>query len=100
MTLLLFLDSITAVLVSRFLLHLQSAHRNGLDEYNGSHAQFESVGTLVFERIIGSLAESIDPFVREGEDLQHETYELEYPMKPRTLDPERTSSRAGGTSTQ
>ena len=91
------LYSITAVLVSRFLLHLQSVHQSGADGYGESHALFESVGTLVFERVVGSLAQPTETSVGNCENLEHDAYELEDPTKSKD-DLTQTFNRVGGTS--
>ncbi|RPD73171.1 hypothetical protein L226DRAFT_435590, partial [Lentinus tigrinus ALCF2SS1-7] len=53
-----FAESFTALLVSRFLLDLQEAHRKAFDEdfESGTHGETSNVGTgtLIFQRVIGS----------------------------------------------
>ncbi len=50
------LCSFTTLLVSRFLLDLQEAHRNACDaEFeSGTQGETSHAGTLIFERVIGS----------------------------------------------
>ncbi len=57
----------TANLISRFLLHLQSVNQNvtGEDFEEGSANQ---AGSLVFQRVVGSIGSSIDPTASFGED--------------------------------
>ncbi|KAI1783683.1 hypothetical protein LXA43DRAFT_1130049 [Ganoderma leucocontextum] len=59
----LFTDPITAVLVQRFLFHLQSANRQALDMDSSrvGGAITQQSGSLVFARVIGSLGASIPP---------------------------------------
>ena len=71
-------------------------HRNGADGYGESHALFESVGTLVFERVVGSLAQPTETSVENWENLGHDAYELEDPTKSKDF--ERTFHGVGGTS--
>ena len=91
------LYSITAVLVSRFLLHLQSVHQSDVDGYGESHALFESVGTLAFERVVGSLAQPTETSVGNCENLERDDYELEDPTKSKD-DLTQTFNRVCGTS--
>ncbi|RDX51327.1 hypothetical protein OH76DRAFT_1481606 [Lentinus brumalis] len=51
-----FTESFTTLLVSRFLLDLQEAHRNACDaEFeSGTQGETSHSGTLIFERVIGS----------------------------------------------
>ena len=67
---------ITAVLVSRFLLHLQSVHREGVGAPGDTQAHFGSAGSVAFARVVGSLGESLDPYARSHEDYASETHEL------------------------
>ena len=48
----------TAVLVSRFLLHLQAANRTAID-HDASISSEAHDSSLVFNRVIGSLASSL-----------------------------------------
>ncbi|KAI0730625.1 hypothetical protein C8Q76DRAFT_792776 [Earliella scabrosa] len=70
---------ITAVLVSRFLLDLQHANRktlhldSGADSYADSDRGRGGGGSIVFERVVGSIASSIEPggyYEDEDEDGQ------------------------------
>ncbi|KAI1783017.1 hypothetical protein LXA43DRAFT_1048483, partial [Ganoderma leucocontextum] len=66
-----FTEPITAILVQRFLFHLQSANHQALDmdssQVGGAVQQSSS---LVFDRVIGSLGASIpsEDFLRTSED--------------------------------
>ena len=51
--------SITAILVQRFLLHLQSAEHQALD-LTSSHDKSRS-SSIVFDQMIGSLGTSLPP---------------------------------------
>ncbi|PIL30356.1 hypothetical protein GSI_07541 [Ganoderma sinense ZZ0214-1] len=56
-------SSVTAILVQRFLIHLQLANRKALHvgtSQNAGSSQ-DSMGTLVFERVVGSLSASLTP---------------------------------------
>ncbi|TFK80697.1 hypothetical protein K466DRAFT_648600 [Polyporus arcularius HHB13444] len=57
-----FTESFTALLVSRFLLDLQEAHRNACDADFEEETEGETsrAGTLIFERVIGSHDSSRD----------------------------------------
>ncbi|TFK80191.1 hypothetical protein K466DRAFT_605542 [Polyporus arcularius HHB13444] len=63
----LFTEPLTANLISRFLLHLQSVNQNvtgeDFEEVSGDHA-----GSLVFQRVVGSIGSSIGPTASFGED--------------------------------
>ena len=58
-------DSVTAVLVSKFLLDLQAANRNSLNLHRQEASCTETsevvTGSLVFERVVGSLGSMISP---------------------------------------
>ncbi|KAI1786976.1 hypothetical protein LXA43DRAFT_741455 [Ganoderma leucocontextum] len=60
-----FTEPITAILVQRFLFHLQSANRRALDldssQVGGARAVTQQSSSLVFDRVIGSLGASIPP---------------------------------------
>ena len=49
----------STTLVSRFLLDLQAANRNALDAASQNSTKMADTDTLVFERVIGSLASSL-----------------------------------------
>ncbi|RPD60336.1 hypothetical protein L226DRAFT_525611 [Lentinus tigrinus ALCF2SS1-7] len=57
-----FSEPITTILISRFLMHLQSANRRvlHLSSLDGTLAASSQTDTLVFERVVGSLGESLD----------------------------------------
>ncbi|EJF61391.1 hypothetical protein DICSQDRAFT_170151 [Dichomitus squalens LYAD-421 SS1] len=82
---------LTAVLVSRFLLHLQSASMRAMDATSSSRMQSTNVNhSLVFEHAIGSLGASIsvdDYLVQEGnlsmsEDDNVDGHEIAEPIGP------------------
>ena len=66
-----FHHSITTILVSRFLLHLQAAHRHAISGRGfslggggdglGGVTSMEGQNSVVFQRVIGSLGETIEP---------------------------------------
>ena len=66
--------SLTAILVSRFLINLQAVHQQQTD----SESTQCSRATLVFERVVGSLGESLDA----------ETYEYDTVKSPLSVDVE------------
>ncbi len=55
--------SVTATLVSRFLIHLQAANRRTLhidtENYADHGATFPSLGTLVFDRVVGPMESTL-----------------------------------------
>lgn len=63
-----FSDRLTAIIVSRFLLHLQAASQ-GLGTGGTTGEGDVGQGTLLFASVVGSLATNIDPadFVEEME---------------------------------
>ncbi|PIL30359.1 hypothetical protein GSI_07544 [Ganoderma sinense ZZ0214-1] len=58
-----FIEPVTAILVQCFLIHLQLANRKALHVGTSQNAGFsqDSMGTLVFERVVGSLSASLTP---------------------------------------
>ena len=54
-------SSLTAIIVSRFILHLQSANLRATDAASSQGQTTSHDGSLVFERVVGSLAASISP---------------------------------------
>ncbi|KAI1783015.1 hypothetical protein LXA43DRAFT_1103125 [Ganoderma leucocontextum] len=56
--LIIFVEPITAILVQRFLIHLQLANRKAL-HLDTSQDAGPGVGSLVFERVVGSLSASL-----------------------------------------
>ncbi|RDX51355.1 hypothetical protein OH76DRAFT_1401672 [Lentinus brumalis] len=58
-----FTEPVTATLVSRFLIHLQAANRRTLhidtDNYADRGATFSSLGTLVFDRVVGPMESTL-----------------------------------------
>ncbi|PIL30370.1 hypothetical protein GSI_07555 [Ganoderma sinense ZZ0214-1] len=73
-----FVEPVTAILVQRFLIHLQLANRKALHVGTSQNAGFsqDSMGTLVFERVVGSLSASLtlDDYV-SSTDVDSETFE-------------------------
>ncbi len=67
---------ITATLISRFLLQLQSARKRTLhiDSHSRLGESTSRLGTLVFERAVGSIASSLSP---EDIDFLEDEHELE-----------------------
>ncbi|KAI0685066.1 hypothetical protein C8T65DRAFT_748277 [Cerioporus squamosus] len=56
-----FSEPLTTILISRFLLNLQAANRRVLHlSFDSTLAASSQAGTLVFERLVGSLGESLD----------------------------------------
>ncbi|KAI0689455.1 hypothetical protein C8T65DRAFT_817740 [Cerioporus squamosus] len=67
----LFTEPLTANLISRFLLHLQSVNQKvtGEDFETTQGGSGDHAGSLVFQRVVGSIASSIDPrFGGDGDD--------------------------------
>ncbi|RPD69784.1 hypothetical protein L226DRAFT_616558 [Lentinus tigrinus ALCF2SS1-7] len=66
-----FTEPLTAIIVSRFLINLQSANVKavGMGSTQDNGGQSES---LVFERVIGSLGSSIVPSLSEEEQVEDE----------------------------
>ena len=64
---------LTASLVSRFLIHLQQANLKAIDHHSYSHVSEMSQGSVIFNRVLGSLASTIDPddyaAVVSGDDI-------------------------------
>ncbi|TBU52426.1 hypothetical protein BD310DRAFT_832225, partial [Dichomitus squalens] len=59
---------VSSILVSRFLLHLQSANFRAVDSIQSSQTSLQNLHrSLVFERVVGSLAASIsaEDYLRE-----------------------------------
>ena len=73
----------STTLVSRFLLDLQAANRNALDAASQSSTKPADTGTLVFERVIGSLASSI-PLGHGSRDELEDSSEDERTEVPHT----------------
>ena len=69
---------ISAILVSRFLLHLQATYLRALGARSEQTSTASCVDSIVFERVIGSLAAPIAPInilgsqegVDEGDSLE------------------------------
>ena len=54
--------SLTAILIQRFLIHLQAANRRTLDRNGSSDVQSShNMTTIVFDRVVGSLSKSLGP---------------------------------------
>ncbi|KAM5530955.1 hypothetical protein V8D89_015400 [Ganoderma adspersum] len=73
-----FTEPVTAVLVSRFLLDLQAANRKALRLDSQDMSQDETsqgfpAGSLIFNRVVGSLGSSIDPTPFEDMDAEEES---------------------------
>ncbi len=68
----------TAILVQRFLIHLQLANRKALhlDTSQGAGSSSQDAGTLVFERVIGSLNASLtlDDYRISSTDVDSEMF--------------------------
>ncbi|KAM5536608.1 hypothetical protein V8D89_009703 [Ganoderma adspersum] len=65
-----FTGPLTVILVSRFILRLQSANLRGIGAASSRGQTTSNDGSLVFERVIGSLGASISPsdyFQAEGD---------------------------------
>ncbi|KAI1791802.1 hypothetical protein LXA43DRAFT_1009216 [Ganoderma leucocontextum] len=63
--------SLSAILISRFMLHLQHANLRTTGMASSQEPTASNVGSLMFERAFGSLGASISPddyFATEGGD--------------------------------
>ncbi|TBU34165.1 hypothetical protein BD311DRAFT_747263 [Dichomitus squalens] len=70
-----FTAPISAILISRFLLHLQSANLRAVGEGSSQDLATSLHGSIVFERVVGSLGASLSPddfLGRDGLELESE----------------------------
>ncbi|KAJ8453855.1 hypothetical protein ONZ51_g13365 [Trametes cubensis] len=73
-----FTEPVTAVLVSRFLLDLQSTNRKSLrlDPSDSMHFDTSFGGTLSFARVVGSIGSPLEP-TSIGSNTQYYDYDLD-----------------------
>ncbi|PIL23038.1 hypothetical protein GSI_14345 [Ganoderma sinense ZZ0214-1] len=87
---------ITTVLISRFLLHLQSANRKASNPQGMTTISIHdaAAGGLVFEHIIGSLGSSID-IASLGDRIYQDTFDEGRDEAPLTIQVKDLASAAG-----
>ena len=68
----------TALLISRFLLHLQEANLRAVGMASSQAWSSHSEGSVIFERVVGSLGASITPgeFLFPGGDLTYSDHSV------------------------
>ena len=69
---------ITSILISRFLFHLQAVEKK--TQGTSTHLELPSnaaTGTLIFQRVVGSVASSLSPEVYGAENFE-EDYENDH----------------------
>lgn len=85
---------ITAILVSRFLLHLQCANRKALNMSSVDDTRADatpSSGTVIFERVVGSLSSFVS-FGPEEDDEDDDNVTANDSESSKTASPEKQGS--------